>query len=209
MRPTIETVQAALALPLPGLRGQARMIPANRMDPDLYAKGSVDCRRAAVLFLLYPHRGELHTLLTVRPDHLPDHPGQVAFPGGGQDDERETVEQTALREAQEEVGIRPELVKTLGRLTHLYIPPSHFCIQIVVGYAATRPTWQPNPHEIAGLLEIPLAHFFDPANIAFTTRVIDGQSVRVPYYALDQHVVWGATAMTIAELVTAVEEAGG
>ena len=81
------------AAPSPGLRGQARMAPTDRLDPELYARGSRDCRRATVLLLLYPWQQALYAVLIVRPRHLPDHPGQVALPGGMKDEE-ETVEQT-------------------------------------------------------------------------------------------------------------------
>jgi len=202
---TLAHVRAALARPLPGLRGQLRMVPSYRFDFDLYAKGAVDCRRAAVLFLLYPHDGQLTTLLTVRPSHLPDHPGQVSFPGGARDAE-ELVVETALREAQEEVGLDPALVQPLGRLTHIYIPPSHFCIQILVGYAAQRPCFRPNPHEVAQILETPLAHFFGPANVGYEPRLVNGVEHTVPYFAIGPHRVWGATAIAIAELITAIEE---
>ncbi len=181
------------------------MAPIHRLDPDLYTKGSQDCRRAAVLFLLYPYAGELTTVLTVRPQDLPDHPGQVAFPGGARDP-GETVLETALREAQEEVGIDPALVEPLGRLTHIYIPPSHFCIQIVVGYSPTLPAFRPAPNEVAEILEVPVAHFFDPANQQAEERLIDGALRRVPFFRVGRHKVWGATAIAIAEFVTLVEE---
>ncbi len=204
---TEEQIQVALARPRPGLRAQALMSPRDRIDPELYRKGSLDCRRAAVLFLLYPRLGELHTLLTVRPETMPNHPGQVAFPGGSRDDERESVLETALREGQEEVGLDPVQVEPLGRLTHIYIPPSHFCIQIQVGYTPQHPDWQPSPAEVAELLEVPVVHFFDRANWQSADVVDDGQVRTIPYIAIGEHKLWGATAMAIAEFVVMVEEA--
>ena len=202
---TIEAIRAALQQPLPGPNGQRRMAPSHRPDPEFYALGSQDCRRAAVLFLLYPHLGELHTVLIVRPRTLPDHPGQVAFPGGARD-EKETVVQTALREAHEELGIEPAQVTPIGRLTHIYIPPSRFCIQIVVGYTSSRPNWRPAPYEVDEVIETPIAHFLDPANQASEEWVVDGRPRLVPYFRLGQHKVWGATAMVIAEFVTLLEQ---
>jgi len=202
-----EQIRAALAGPRPGLRAQALMSPKDRLDPELYRKGSLDCRRAAVLFLLYPHQGELYTLLTVRPETMPSHPGQVAFPGGSRDDEQESVLETALREGQEEVGLDPFQVEPLGRLTHIYIPPSHFCIQIQVGYTPQRPQWQPSPAEVAELLEVPTPHFFDRTNWKSTDVETDGQIRTIPYITIENHKLWGATAMAIAEFVVMVEEA--
>jgi 8-oxo-dGTP pyrophosphatase MutT (NUDIX family) len=205
---TPEHIQNALSGSRPGLRAQALMSPRDRLDPELYRRGSIDCRRAAVLFLLYPHRDELYTLLTVRPDTMPNHPGQVAFPGGSRDEETESVLETALREGQEEVGLEPTLVEPLGRLTHIYIPPSHFCIQIQVAYTRHRPHWRPNPFEVAELLEVPIVHFFDRSNWRTIDVQRDGQQRTIPYFAIGEHRVWGATAMTIAEFVIMVEEAG-
>jgi len=202
---SIATIRRAMARPLPGPRGQMRMTPSYRLDPDMYRRHSHDCRRGAVLFLLYPWQGELHTVLTVRRPDLPDHPGQVAFPGGARDG-NETVVQTALREAHEEVGVDPARVEILGRLTHIYIPPSHFCIQIVVGYTPERPPWQPNPREIALLLEPPLRHFCDRANWDEEWRLFQGQMHRIPFFRIGEHKVWGATAMTIAEFITLLED---
>jgi len=201
-----EQIQAALAGPRPGLRAQALMSPRDRIDPELYRQGSLDCRRAAVLVLLYPYLDKLHTLLTVRPETMPSHPGQVAFPGGSKD-ESESVLETALREGQEEVGLDPIQVEPLGRLTHIYIPPSHFCIQIQVGYTPQRPQWQPSPAEVAELLEVPVAHFFDRSNWQSANVTVDGQQRTIPYVAIGEHKVWGATAMAIAEFVVLVEEA--
>lgn len=202
---TIDDIRAALRQPLPGVRGQALMAPAHRLDPDLYARGARDCRRAAVLFLLYPYAGELTTVLTVRPQDLPDHPGQVAFPGGARDAD-ETVIETALREAEEEVGIDPALVEPIGRLTHIYIPPSHFCIQIVVGYSPALPLFRAAPNEVAEILEVPVAHFFDPANQQAEERMVDGALRRIPFFRVGRHKIWGATAIAIAEFVTLVED---
>ena len=203
---TLADVLVTMQRPLPGLRGQARMAPTDRLDPELYARGSRDCRRAAVLLLLYPWPGDLYAVLIVRPSHLPDHPGQVALPGGMKDEE-ETVEQTALREAEEEVGIDPGAVELLGRLTHLYIPPSRFCLQSVVGYTPVRPRWRTSPQEVAELLEVPIVHFLDHANWCEESWAVDGITRQVSYFRVGEHKIWGATAIVLAEFVTALEEA--
>ncbi|NOZ72567.1 MAG: CoA pyrophosphatase [Chloroflexi bacterium] len=204
---TLEDVRLAMSLPRPGLAAQALMASRERLDPELYKQGSRDCRRAAVLLLLYPHEDELYLVLTVRPEHLPSHPGQVSFPGGSRDDESESVVDTALREAYEEVGVKAKMVEPLGRLTHIYIPPSHFCIQIVVAYTPQRPQWRINPAEVSELLEVPVRHFLDRRNWKKETCVIDGTLRRIPYFAVGQHKVWGATAMALAEFVTMLEKA--
>ncbi len=182
------------------------MAPAYRpLDPKSYEEGSKTCRRAAVLLLLYPREGQLYVVLTQRRHDLPDHPGQIAFPGGSRDGQ-ETVAQTALREAQEEVGVDPEKVEVLGRLTHIYIPPSHFCIQIVVGYTPEPPAWRPNPAEVELVLEVPLSRFLDPATRRVTQVTRNGRVWDVPYFDLEGRNVWGATAMALGEFVILLRE---
>ncbi len=204
-----DDIQQALQGPLPGLRGQQTMAPGYRpLDPESYEEGSKTCRRAAVLLLLYPRDGQLYTVLTERRHDLPQHPGQVSMPGGSRDG-KETVAQTAIREAYEEIGVDPATVQVLGRLTHIYIPPSHFCIQIVVGYTPEPPQWRANPDEIETLIEIPLSILLDPAYRHIATVERDGQVWRVPYFAINGHKVWGATAMALGEFTTLLQETYG
>ncbi len=199
-------IKQALTGPLPGLRGQKVMAPGYRaLDPKVYAEGSKTCRRAAVLLLLYPRDGHLYTVLTERRHDLPQHPGQISMPGGSRDGD-ETVAQTAIREAHEEIGVDPESVEVLGRLTHIYIPPSHFCIQIVVGYAPERPHWCINPSEIESLLEVPLSLFFDPSFRTEKRVQRDGRVWQVPCFVVNDHEVWGATAMALGEFITLLQE---
>src|SRR5512136_1100326 len=123
---TIDDVRRALTRPLPGLEAQARMAPP-------YRKGDIDkmlnppaCRQAGVLVLLYPLDGRLCFPLTRRPDSVEFHKGQISLPGGSQE-EGESLGQTALREAQEEIGVDAARVELIGRLSRLYVPPSNFC----------------------------------------------------------------------------------
>ncbi len=203
---TPKDIKQALTGPLPGLRGQQIMAPDFRpLDPESYEEGSKTCRRAAVLLLIYPVDGHLYTVLTERRHDLTAHPGQISMPGGSRDG-NETVTQTAIREAHEEIGVEPDAVEALGRLTHIYIPPSHFCIQIVVGYTPRRPQWCANPDEIETLIEVPLSMLFDPAFRRVITVPRDGRDWQVRYFAINDHKVWGATAMALGEFVTLMEE---
>ncbi len=89
----------------------------------------------------------------------------------------------------------------LGELSPLYIPPSGFCVYPVVAYAAERPDFVPNPGEVAEVLEVPLAHLLDPATRDEEIWPIRGVDVRVPFYRVGHHNVWGATAMMLCELL--------
>lgn len=205
----IEHLRKALAGPLPGAEAQLRMAPDYRMDPAQARVDGKDCREAGVLALLFPlgtgpHAGEPALVLTVRRDHLPDHPGQIAFPGGRREPD-ETLRETALREAREEVALDPRHVHVLGALTPLYIPPSGFCVHPFVGTCRHAPTLRPTDAEVGRILRVPLARLLDPSTLVRETWTLRGARVEVPYFAVEGHTVWGATAMMLAELLALFE----
>jgi 8-oxo-dGTP pyrophosphatase MutT (NUDIX family) len=201
-------LREALAKPLPGLPAQMRMSPAPRPGTERILDPSLDCRRAGVLALFYPHVGELHLVLTRRTDAVESHRGQISFPGGSMDPGEDAVA-AALREADEELGVQPASVAVLGQLSPLYIPPSGFCIYPVVAYTPQRPEFNANVGEVAEVLEVPLSHLSKPATRCEETWEIRGAPVRVPYYAFETHKVWGATAMVLCELLALLDETPG
>jgi 8-oxo-dGTP pyrophosphatase MutT (NUDIX family) len=148
---TFNGLTAALAEPLPGLSAQLEMAPVPRPSTVAYPDAPPDSVPAAVLVLIYPRRGEPHIVFIRRPSTSIHHKDQIAFPGG-QIEGAESPVQAALREAEEEVGVRRAQVHVVGSLTPLYIPPSGFCVTPVVGLAAKAPDFVPFPEEVA---EIP------------------------------------------------------
>jgi 8-oxo-dGTP pyrophosphatase MutT (NUDIX family) len=197
----IERLRAALARPLPGLTAQMGMAPHPRPGTERILDPFLDCRRAAVLVLFYPGAdGALRLVLTRRTDRLESHSGQISFPGGSMD-AGEDARAAAKREALEELGIDPASFEVIGELSPLYIPPSGFCVYPVVGYAAAAPAFAPNEEEVAEVLEEPVEHLLTPATRCEETWDVRGTAVRVPYYAVGPHKVWGATAMMLCELL--------
>jgi 8-oxo-dGTP pyrophosphatase MutT (NUDIX family) len=193
----IDDVRSALGGPRPGLPAQLRLSPRPRAPGISHSEAP---RPGGVLLLLYPHRQRLHLVLTQRAETLSNHKGQISLPGG-QRDPGETPEETALRELHEELGIEPDQVDVLGRLTPLYIPPSNYCIYPVVGYTAERPCFRPNAHEVADVLEVPVAALLDPDTVREEEWSLRDEAVQVPFFAVAGHKVWGATAMVLAEFV--------
>jgi 8-oxo-dGTP pyrophosphatase MutT (NUDIX family) len=197
----LEKLRLSLQRPLPGLDAQLRMAPSPRLgwDPLKFPAGATD---GAALLLVYPHDDTLHLTLTVRGSGLRNHTGQVSLPGGRVDD-GETFEAAALREATEEIGVDPNAVEVLGRLTPLHIPVSGFLLHPIVGYTSMRPAFQRAEWEVARIIEAPVNRLSDPAVVKreIRTRVVKGQSVDVdvPYFDIDGEKVWGATAMVLAE----------
>ena len=192
-------LRSALAGPLPGAAAQMCFAPR---PPRAGWRPSVlpeDARSAAGLLLIYPD-DEIRALLTVRPATLARHGGQVSLPGGAIEP-GETVEEAALREAAEEVGLGPEGVRTLGKLTPLHIPVSGFALHPVVGVCDTRPRLTLT-REVERILEVPLTEISDPACVGRGSRLREDQHVEFPYFALrGGEQVWGATAMVLAEFL--------
>lgn len=198
----VNVIRRALEQPRPGLEAQKNMMPRPRATSPNEGKST---RQGGVLLLLYPVAGRLHLVLTRRTEHLPSHKGQISLPGGTRH-AGESLEETALREAHEEFDVPPATVEVLGRLSRLYIPPSNYYIQPVVGYTPAQPAFRPNPHEVAEVLEVALITLLDPSTVREEDWELRGMRVRVPFFELNEHKVWGATAMVLSEFVAIVRD---
>lgn len=201
----INHLRDVLRRPLPGLAAQMGMSPQPRPGTERILEPSLDCRRAAVLVLFYPCDGDLCLVLTRRTDRLESHRGQISFPGGSMDPGEDEI-MAAKREAMEELGVPPAAVQVLGRLSPLYIPPSGFCIYPVVAWTPTPPAFTPSEAEVAEVLQVPIRHLLLPATRCEEMWELRGARVRVPFYAVGQHKVWGATAMVLCELLSLLSE---
>jgi 8-oxo-dGTP pyrophosphatase MutT (NUDIX family) len=146
----------------------------------------------------------LHIVLTVRSAGLNHHGGQVSFPGGGWEEGDAALQETALREACEELGVCREIVEVLGPLTPLYVPPSNNLVHPYVAYAPERPNFCPDANEVAQLLEVPLPHFFDPQVRRVERWERNGAPLDVPFFAFGEVKIWGATAIMLAEFLAAI-----
>lgn len=153
---------------------------------------------AAVLLLLFPKDDQLSTVMIKRNEYPGVHSGQISLPGGRQED-GETFDTTALRETHEELGIDPSKVNLLGQLTPIYIPPSDFEVHPYVGHITQHPTWQPDPTEVAAVVETPIAALFDD-NLKKNQEIhVNTFTFTAPYYDIQGHHVWGATAIILSE----------
>lgn len=158
-----------------------------------------DGRPAAVLIGLCELRGDPHVLLTRRSEQLRTHRGQYAFPGGARDPDDRSAEDTALREAFEEVGLRREDVTVLGALDDT-LTISHFVVTPVVGWFRAPYVYTASEREVALVVELPLGAFV--AGPEHHSLVVDGISRSAPGYRVGEHLVWGATARMMTDLVT-------
>jgi len=206
MRAFAELLRARLATPLPGLDAQLRMAPRPRPGWDPFAMPP-GLRDAAGLVLVYPHDGGWHLPLTLRASALRHHTGQVSLPGG-RVDAGETLEQAALREAFEEIGIAPGSVEVLGQLSPLHIPVSNHLLHPVVGIATARPGFRLAAAEVERLIEVPLTHLRASDAVRWEQRIRERPPsvlMDVPYFEVDGARVWGATAMVLAEFLAVVD----
>ncbi|HCB49906.1 MAG: hypothetical protein AMJ56_17620 [Anaerolineae bacterium SG8_19] len=189
------------ALNLPGFdveAAQNKMLPRPRGTRLPESNGPT--RQGGVLIILYLLDGQNHLVLTRRRDDLQSHAGQISFPGGQRED-GESLRSTAIREAQEEVGIKPTDLSILGRLECLYIPPTDYEVYPFVAWHTGRPRFKAQLEEVAEILEVPLRHLLDPGNQLEELWEIRGYQVQVPYYLVGPHKVWGATAMILSEFL--------
>ncbi len=199
-------LRTALCRPLPGLPVQLSMSPQPRPGTERILDPALDCRRAGVLVLVYPRGNEPCLVLTRRTDAVENHRGQISFPGGSLDAGEDALA-AALREGWEELAIPPAQVEVIGALSPLYIPPSGFCVYPTVALARSRPDFSPNPQEVAEIIEVPLALLLAPTTRQEEWWEIRGATVRVPFYAVGPHKVWGATAMILCELLWLLQTA--
>ena len=180
-------------------------------QPRLGAESGLDLgalRPAAALVLVYPHKDAWYVPLTVRGSSLRHHTGQVSLPGGRLDP-GESVEQAALREAHEEVGVISSEIDVLGRLTPLPVFVSGHLLHPVVGFVPLRPKFILASHEVERLVEVPVALLREPERVSWEVRTRiqpPHGTMNVPYFDIIDVRVWGATAMVLAEFIALVEE---
>jgi len=203
---TLSRLSDRLHRPLPGHDAHLHMSPRTPRRREALSVEGKSCRKAGVLVLLLPHEDTSAVVLTVRRDDLDDHAGQISFPGGKQE-AGESLDETALREAHEEIGVSPASVRLLGSLTPLYVPPSNFCVHPFVGVGPSAPCLRPTDREVEDVLRAPLPLLLAPDTRTEERWTLYGEKVNIPYYDVDGHTVWGATAMILSELLAIVGEA--
>lgn len=199
----ISEVKQKFQSPLPGERAHERMLALS--NARLAIKPNEKTRKSAVLILFYPYQGEVYLPLILRPAYDGVHSGQMAFPGGRYEPTDEDLIRTAKREAQEEIGLRITDVKVVGVLSELFIPPSNFFVLPVVAYLPYRPDFYPDPHEVEKVIEVSLKEIEDKSIVGSSTIEIRGKAIMAPHYLIQNHKVWGATAMMISELLMVLE----
>ncbi|MEO8239008.1 MAG: CoA pyrophosphatase [Flavobacterium sp.] len=198
----LQHVPNLIPVELPAEKAHVKMAPSERValmkNLDLSQKSP---RIAAVMMLFYPKNGKTHLILIVRNAYDGVHSSQIAFPGGKYEVSDVNFQETALRETHEEVGISSEKIEIIKQFTPMYIPPSNFLVHPFLGISSQELSFYPDIREVADIIELPLSVFLnDEIIIEATLSTSYAANVLVPAFNIQNHVVWGATAMILSEL---------
>jgi len=191
---------------LPGIEAQLAMAPVSRLKELSNGNKMLVPKKSAVLILFYPENGSTKLVMIKRAVDDSVHSGQIAFPGGKFEAKDKDLSVTALRETNEEVGIKPESINIIGKLTTLYIPPSNYDVYPFIAYTNEKPAMK-NNHEVEKIIEIDLTDLQSPQNL--TQKTIKhrfGNLIDVPCFYIHNEIIWGATAMIISELLAIIKQ---
>ena len=187
---------------LPGEAAHNKLAPSIRIKELKKIDFSVKkTNQAGVMAVFYPKNDQTYFVLILRKTYKGVHSNQIGFPGGRVEMEDRDLQETALRETEEEVGIPQEKIKVIRGLSKLYIPPSNFWVHPFVGILQETPVLIPQESEVEDILEVKLDDFLDENN--FVTRNLSTsymKNIDVPAFLLNDQVVWGATGMMLGEL---------
>jgi 8-oxo-dGTP pyrophosphatase MutT (NUDIX family) len=200
----LEFVPKIQELRLPGLSEQLTMAPAVRKQ--LLEKPIINPKKAAVICLFYEGmHGETCFYLIRRSSYPGVHSNQVGFPGGQIDSADQTPWDAAKRELWEELGISTTQVSRIREITPLYIPPSHFWVDCFLAYSTSQTELNIDQDEVKEVISVSLAEFINIKK-SFTDQ-LENNGNKTPIYFLSNNIVWGATAMILAEIKSIISQA--
>ncbi len=188
-----------LQLELPGRIAHQEAAPYRKVEYDKLDLFNV--KHSGVLVLFYQKENEPHIVLIQRPEYDGTHSGQIAFPGGKIEETDIDIVHTALREANEEVGILMNDVEVIGKLSDVYIPVSNYLVTPVIGFIGYTPRFIPEEREVAEIIELKLELLSKTEQLILNKiKLSSGMVLNVPTFEFHQKIVWGATALMLNEL---------
>jgi len=198
----IDQLKAELMLNLPGVDAHLRLAPGIRINDLRTGQPPADAFESAVLIILYPIESRLNTVVILRNEYDGAHSGQISLPGGKAEQSDIDFQYTALREAQEEIGIIPGEMEIIGQLSRFYVRPSNFIVYPFIAYCAHRPEFHPDPFEVQRIIEIDILKEISNDKIVNKTLTFKNRTqVDAPGFLVGGEFMWGATAMIFSELL--------
>ena len=185
-----------------GLHAQKELAPDNRIS-EINTSNKKNIRYASVMALVYPKQGLMHFALILRTQYKGKHSGQIAFPGGKKDETDNNHWEAAVREVEEEIGIKSTEFKLLKELTCLYVPVSNFKVHPYLAFSEKELNFKIQEAEVEKLIEVPLDYFLFKSNVEqIKVRTSANTTIDAPAFIYENHKIWGATAMILNELKT-------
>jgi 8-oxo-dGTP pyrophosphatase MutT (NUDIX family) len=164
-------------------------------------------RICAVMIAFYQFEDDLFLPMMLRPKKSRAHPGQISFPGGKKEDNDLNLIATAIREMEEEIGVRVPEQNILGQLSAVYIPPSNSLVTPILGFLDTKPQYFPQPDEVEKVLDISIMELANPKNQkAKKVPLTNGDVFEMPAFDVNNNFIWGGTARMIMELNKLLDE---
>lgn len=198
----LDKINVVSKQPLLASDAHLKMAPLERVQYlQNYDYSAQNPKASAVLSLFYPKNNLAHLLLIVRSSYPGVHSSQIAFPGGKKELDDLNLKETALREANEEVGISPSEIEIVKQWSDLYIPPSNFMVSAFMGISQQPQNFVLQPDEVSGIIELPVIDLLNDSlvqNVRMTTSY--ATDIEVPAFVINDHIVWGATAMILSEI---------
>lgn len=187
---------------LPGEAAHVRMAPLNRPLSSFAMKNAENVRESAVAVMLFEENDTYNCTLIQRPSYEGSHSGQISFPGGKRETSDANLEETAVRECMEEVGIDLKKGTMLGKLTPVYIPVSNFHVEPYLFFYPELPEFKPDQREVESILTISIDDLLDEGKITtMNVSMPNGYELReVPCFEINGKQIWGATALILNEL---------